>query len=389
MIRLLCVAGLLALLPVSGARAQTRQENWDRCKDMKTSDLAIGACTSLIQSGTENTNDLSALFTNRGNAYDAKGDHPRALQDYEVALRLNPSNTNAYYNRAATFLDAGDLDKALADAESAVRIDPRYGAAIAMRGMVARRRGQFAEAAASFEQAFSAGLGLSSPAAEAYVTSERAKNETATKCGDADADLSIGACTSVIKEPKMVKTALAAAHNRRGIAYRAKGDYAAAGRDYSAAIALDASVAVYFSNRSVADIYTGAWAQAEQDLRQALVIAPKSAAAINGQGLLARQRGDYTLALQYFRDALQLTPDNATFISNRGITYLLMNNYDDASRDLNRAIAINPKEAYALFARGVLKRRKGDLTGGDADIAAAKGIRGDIDTEMALRNVKP
>jgi hypothetical protein len=52
------------------------------------------------------------------------------------------------------------------------------------------------------------------------------------------------------------------------------------------------------------------------------------------------------------------------------------------------ALRIDPKYAYSLFGRGVAQRKKGDLAGGDADIAAARGIKSDIAEELATIGVK-
>ena len=48
------------------------------CAQPTDSDLAIRACTDIIIEG----------YTNRGIAYGAKGDHERAIADFEKALQL-------------------------------------------------------------------------------------------------------------------------------------------------------------------------------------------------------------------------------------------------------------------------------------------------------------
>jgi hypothetical protein len=41
-------------------------------------------------------------------------------------------------------------------------------------------------------------------------------------------------------------------------------------------------------------------------------------------------------------------------------------------------LKLNPKFAGSLYGRGVVKRKKGDIAGGEADIAAATAIRTDL-----------
>ena len=73
------------------ARAQTLDETENRmhCQDPKA-DIRIAGCTAVIQSGKETHEALAVAFYNRGNAFKAKGEYDRAIQDYGQAIRLNP-----------------------------------------------------------------------------------------------------------------------------------------------------------------------------------------------------------------------------------------------------------------------------------------------------------
>src|SRR5262249_25892371 len=64
------------------------------------------------------------FFTNRGNAYQFKGELGTALTDYNSALRLDPNFAKAYNNRAVLYKKMGERAKALADYEVALRLDP-------------------------------------------------------------------------------------------------------------------------------------------------------------------------------------------------------------------------------------------------------------------------
>jgi hypothetical protein len=43
----------------------------------------------------------------------------------------------------------------------------------------------------------------------------------------------------------------------------------------------------------------------------------------------------------------------------------------------------------SLYGRGVAKRRKGDVAGGNADIAAARAIKADVAAEFARYGLQP
>ena len=55
---------------------------------------------------------------------------------------------------------------------------------------------------------------------------------------------------------------------------------------------------------------------------------------------------------------------------------------DSAIADYDSALRFNPQQAESLYGRGLVRLKKGDKMGGDADIAAAKAIRASIAEEF-------
>ncbi len=66
----------------------------------------------------------------------------------------------------------------------------------------------------------------------------------------------------------------------------------------------------------------------------------------------------------------------------------LMYRSDAAIADYDAEIKINGGTAYTLYGRGLGKRLKGDLPGGDADMAAATKIDTGIAEAMAKLGVR-
>src|ERR1700683_3224373 len=98
------------------AAAQSRDDNWARCKDFRSNpDPGIEACTAIIQAGQETAQDLAAAFTNRGTAYNDKREYDRAIQDYDQAIRLNPNYAEALSNRGTAYNDKREYDRAIQD----------------------------------------------------------------------------------------------------------------------------------------------------------------------------------------------------------------------------------------------------------------------------------
>src|SRR5262245_7860083 len=64
----------------------------------------------------------------------AANDTNRAIADHTEAIRRDPKNANAYYNRGNAHSDKGDTDRAIADYTAAIRLDPTHANAHYNRG---------------------------------------------------------------------------------------------------------------------------------------------------------------------------------------------------------------------------------------------------------------
>ena len=61
-------------------------------------------------------------YTNRGNAYSKLGQHQRALQDYNDAVRLDPQSAFSHANRALSYTVLGKDIEAQNDFDRAVEL---------------------------------------------------------------------------------------------------------------------------------------------------------------------------------------------------------------------------------------------------------------------------
>ena len=78
----------------------------------------------------------------------------------------------------------------------------------------------------------------------------------------------------------------------------------------------------------------------------------------------------------------------ANTIDSRALVYLKLGDLDKALADYEAALKLNPKPAGSLYGRGVVKQKKGDATGADADMTAPKAIRANIAEQWAKYGVK-
>ena len=118
-----------------------------------SADAALAACANLIASGHYSGEGLSAVFDNRGLAYENKGDYNHAIADYSEAIRLNPNFANAFNNRGLAYAGLGDFDRAIADYSEAIRLNPNFAEAFDNRGVAYEKKGDHDHAIADFSEA--------------------------------------------------------------------------------------------------------------------------------------------------------------------------------------------------------------------------------------------
>jgi tetratricopeptide (TPR) repeat protein len=147
------------LVLVFGGAPTARADDQSTCFSTGTEDYkkkeaiqpGINACSRLIssRSGT----GQAAAYRARGYWKHQKGDLDAAIEDYNVAIRLDPKNMEGYDYRADVWQDKGDLDRALADYDMATRVDPTYAAAYYSRGRVYETKGDIERARQEYNAA--------------------------------------------------------------------------------------------------------------------------------------------------------------------------------------------------------------------------------------------
>ena len=142
--------GLFVLVVASFAPA-VRADDWDACINSNP-DVTIFGCSAIIDAGTDTKKNIAAAYINRGNAYDDKGEHDRAIEDYDKAIALNPKNANAYYNRGNAYYNMSEYDRAIKDYDNAIALDPKYADAYGNRGTSYRNKGEYDSAIADYDK---------------------------------------------------------------------------------------------------------------------------------------------------------------------------------------------------------------------------------------------
>ena len=117
----------------------TFYERWQRHRKVATGErprnnyVSIDNCRDEMESRIEKhlaAGDNGMLIVNVpagvGKSYAAKLDYSRAINDFNVAIRLSPYGAAAYFHRGVAYLNLGKNESALEDFAMACRLDRKY-----------------------------------------------------------------------------------------------------------------------------------------------------------------------------------------------------------------------------------------------------------------------
>jgi tetratricopeptide (TPR) repeat protein len=92
-------------------------------------DKIIAVCGVLIDNDKTVRSDRVRALIARGGVYDRKDQIDRAIGDYDVALRLDPSLADIFNARGELWRKKGDRPHALSDFAAALKLNPQHEAA--------------------------------------------------------------------------------------------------------------------------------------------------------------------------------------------------------------------------------------------------------------------
>jgi tetratricopeptide (TPR) repeat protein len=291
-------------------------------------DLRIHGCTAIIQSGQESPLSLAVAFVNRGHAYRMKGEHGRAIQDFDQALRLVPNYAAARNGRGIAWHVARNFDRAIADFSEAIKISPTFVVAYVNRGNVYRDTGAAELAMRDFNQA----IELDPNHAFAYLS--------------------------------------------RGRALRAVGQNDRAIEDFDQTIRLQRSNAVAWNERCYTQTLAGKSAAALEACNESLKLKPNDRFALDNRGLVLLKLDEVDRAIADYDAALRLYPNEPRALYGRGMAKLRKGDVDGGNADMTAAKAIRPDVVQEFGRLGLTPDTK------RAERTSPRDVRGEMVTQM-------
>jgi tetratricopeptide (TPR) repeat protein len=118
----------------------------------RDTDGAIADYTAAIKF-SPNVPGIETAYNNRGTAYQYRGDHINAFNDFAKAISINPKYASPYNGRAVIFESRGKINEALADFNKAILLNPALTPAYAGRGDIRFQKGELDLAFADYDKA--------------------------------------------------------------------------------------------------------------------------------------------------------------------------------------------------------------------------------------------
>ncbi|MCX6778017.1 MAG: tetratricopeptide repeat protein [Candidatus Micrarchaeota archaeon] len=255
----------------------------------------------------------SRTYYHRGNDYYEKNDFDKAIENYNMAIVLNPNFAEAYFNRGLCYYNKKNYDRAIKDYDKSAELDPRNPIIYNNRGDAYYRKQDFEHAIADYDKA----LSLNDKYLKAFYN--------------------------------------------RGLAYACQQDYERAVEDFNKVIELNPEFSEAYHIRGLAFDYMQDYPKAIADYEKAVKLNPQFQEAIN----------HLELAKQKASGAVSVGPDGAVTTTEGGgqtinAVKLLQKpnmNFKDVAGLEKLKEVINDSIVYPLL-QPDLARKYGKLGGG-------------------------
>jgi eukaryotic-like serine/threonine-protein kinase len=283
------------------------------------------------------------LLVNRGVVRQEHGRLAQAVQDYQAAIRLRPTEAATFVNLAQVYRDQKDFPQATAQLDEALRLQPHSAGLYRTRAYFRIERQDLRQDLPGALRDFEEAIRLEPPGSKQRLAEDH------TERGLILVDLERpGEALQAYDRALAIYPEHASAHRFRGGVLLKLKRYAEAAHAFDEYMKRGRPEAPDHAARAVARTKLRDYVGAVADYSRALDLEP-------GSSLLYARRGwTYVvgeapgLALHDFQKALELDPNNADAYTGRGYALAKLHQYRPAVVDASRAMTLAPSADHRL-----------------------------------------
>ena len=125
---------LVPALIIAATRAASEDDSLSQCGS-RDADVAIKACTVVIEAGRVDGENLPRIIAQRAGAYATKFAYDKAIKDYSHAIKLRPEFWIAFDGRGVAHANRLNFELAIKDYDQAIKLKPDAAVAYYHRGL--------------------------------------------------------------------------------------------------------------------------------------------------------------------------------------------------------------------------------------------------------------
>ena len=355
---------------------------------------ALKAFNLAISNSRGDKNLLSDCYVNRGRIFRKLKKNEDALSDFNMSIRINSKNANAYSERGDFYYDIKEYEKSDKDFQKAVKLEPDEPRHRVGLGRNAEQLEKYQMALEYYTQAIS--IQPSYGAAYRFRAGIYALLENyeafamdivrAIEYKDDVAFQAIQIYAKEAKEPLLAELKTKAVINPRSsqwnycraIVYELNGDYGEAIDYYLKSNSIYPSE---ITDLRIASCYDNLcrWNKSLEFVNAAIAKNPSNEDNLVTRASYEYSLGDYEGAIADITTCIEQHPDLDWLYQKRGWYENNMKLWDAAFLDFSKAIELNPEYAHAYVNRGAILYRKGEIEKANEDFRLALEFDPDVE----------
>tara|TARA_Y100001960_G_scaffold135471_1_gene143714 strand:+ start:556 stop:2943 length:2388 start_codon:yes stop_codon:yes gene_type:complete len=289
-------------------------------------------------------------YRNRAIAFNKLGHADKAIADYTAAINIEESEL-LYHYRCELYLQTSDYDKAIEDSSQVIKLNPSNSKAYSNRAQANLKKQYFLEALSDIDSA----LSLDSSDLKLYF------NRAAIYMELNDYDKAIDDLAAVIK----IEPDSSVNYYNRSIAYKLKGDFLMSLLDANKSIALNHKDSRLFDNRAIIYWNMGEYQDAINDYQKSLGINSENPDTYFHLGSLNDQLGNVKSAVEKYTMALNYGYEPLSVYKSRGQGLYELGHFGLALDDFQMVLSSEPGHILSKhYVKKVLAKKQFNPSGG-------------------------